>query len=249
MRTQEVAGRWQFESADSGTTPDSSANANSLTLGGDASIGPGWVDSHALTLDGVDDYSYAENVPIDTSESFTVSAWAQAATVPSGGMTLMSALGANNSAFVVRFQPDEEIEGWGRWEVVLPDADTLGATEIRVAHTQFLDVRDWNHVAVVYDAPRRQARMYLNGLLQDWTCSDPPTEYCGPVSWVDGVLTYPAIGSLEVGRARVDGSWAEHWGGSIDDLWLFRGALSDTQIAALALPLSGVPTEVPWGSE
>ncbi|GAB2928740.1 LamG domain-containing protein [Streptomyces mayteni] len=244
-RTQEVAGRWQFESAESGTTPDASENGNPLTLGGDAGIGTGWVDFNALVLDGLDDYATTDGVPVDTSDSFTVTAWAQAATAPSGGMTLVSAPGANNSAFAVRFEPDPENEGRGQWQVVLPDEDAPGATEVRVSHTQFLDVRDWNHVALVYDAPRREARLYVNGLIQDWTCPDPPTEFCGPVSWADEVITHQATGSLEVGRARVGGAWAEHWGGSIDDLWLFRGALSDEQIRRLAISLYGMPTEVP----
>ncbi|MDT0319206.1 LamG domain-containing protein [Streptomyces millisiae] len=247
IRNSEVAGRWMFESTESGVTPDDSVRANPLILGGDASIGPGWIDYNALVLDGVDDHAFTDTIPVDTSDSFTVGVWAQAAEVASEGMTLVSGPGANNSAFRLRFEPDPEREGHGQWEAVLPAADAAGTTEVRVANSQFLDVRDWNHIVLSYDAPRRQARLYVNGHLQQLPCDDPGTDPCGR-SWADGVMTYEAAGSLEVGRTGVGGSWGEHWAGSIDDLWLFQGALNDQQVAWLASSFFGTPTEVPPGA-
>ncbi|TDC73100.1 LamG domain-containing protein [Streptomyces hainanensis] len=248
VRTQGVGGRWKFEDAEGGTTPDDSENDNPLTLGGDAGIGPGWIDYNALALDGADDFAATDRITVDTSDSFTVTAWAQAATVPSEGMTLLSAPGSNNSAFTVRFVPDPEREGHGRWEVVLPDADTPGASEVRISHSGFLDVRDWNHVALVYDAPRREAQLYVNGNLQRLGCSDPEGEICESVSWAEDVMTYEATGSLQVGRAGVGGAWGEHWAGSIDDLWLFDGALNHTQLRWLYGRFFDTPTEVPPGA-
>ncbi|TDC21845.1 LamG domain-containing protein [Streptomyces sp. 8K308] len=240
-----ITGRWQFETTTSGTTPDASASANPLALGGGAEIGPGWVDYNSLTLDGVDDYASTDTLPIDTSRSFSVTGWAQAAAAPSGGATVVSSPGTNNSAFSVRFQPDAELEGWGQYQIVLPDADTTGASVIRIGNSQFLDVRDWNHLALVYDGFRRQARLYVNGLLQEVACLDENSDSCGSVSWAENVVTFQANQSLQVGRARSGSTWHEYWPGAIDDLWAFQGALTGDQVAWLASRFSDIPTELP----
>lgn len=78
-----VKGRWTFQQAAGSplTTPDASASGNDMTLNGGAQIGAGWVDG-GLFLDGVNDYATTSTVPVNTSASFTVTAWAQAAAVP-----------------------------------------------------------------------------------------------------------------------------------------------------------------------
>jgi hypothetical protein len=239
--TAQVAGRWKFETAENGTTPDESSADRPLTLGGDPVFGPGWFDMNALSLDGVDDHATLNQVPVDTSESFSVGVWAQAATVPTAPATLVSAPAADGSAFAVRFVPDPDYEGWGTWEVVLSESDGSAVT---IAHNGFFDVREWNHIVLVYDAVRQQARLHVNGQLQESGC-DASGESCERVSWVDHVTTDRATESLEVGRARVNGSWGEYWPGSVDDLWLIDGPLSRDQVAWLSGSHSGTPSELP----
>ncbi|MEV1008678.1 LamG-like jellyroll fold domain-containing protein [Streptomyces sp. NPDC049881] len=249
-QSPQLAGRWQFERTDATgdggrTTPDSSAAANALRFAGAPAIGPGWVDHSALLLDGVDDHAAMTGVPVDTTTSFSVAAWAQAAAAPDGGVTLVSAAGAHHSAFSVRFVPDAGQPGWGAWQIVLPDRDGSAASMTRVDNAEAPDVRDWNHVALVYDGFRREAQLYVNGRLAGTTCATEGDEACRTGSSAENVLTFGATGSLQVGRTRTGGAWGEYWPGAIDDLWLFQGSLSPLQVAYLAAGAFDAPTEVP----
>ncbi|MEO3752478.1 LamG domain-containing protein [Streptomyces sp. B6B3] len=246
QQSASVAGRWQFEESDAGTTPDSSSAGTPLNLHGDPVIGPGRVDDGALLLDGVDDYAAtsAGTVPVDTSGSFTVTAWARADALPEAGATVLSAAGAERSAFAVRFEP-ESADGRGTWQIVLSDADDPGATVVSVDNRRFLDVREWNHLTLVYDGFRRVAQLYVNGQLQV-TCDEETDDPCDTGSWAENVRTFPADHSLQVGRARTaTGGWGEYWTGAIDDVWAFEGALNAEQVAVLSMQLNGIPTEVP----
>ncbi|RBM04650.1 LamG-like jellyroll fold domain-containing protein [Streptomyces sp. PT12] len=245
----QVAARWQFDGT-TGTapvlTPDASEANNPLTMRGDAAVGPGWIDTGALVLDGVDDHAETVTVPVDTTASFTVGGWVQAAAVPEEGVTLFSAAGTHHSAFAVRFVPAEAEPGWGQWEITVPDGDAAGATVVRVANPRYYDALDWNHVAVVYDGFRREIELYVNGLRVEDACPDEgaPAD-CGGASWSDNVLSFRAGHSLQVGRTRTAGAWDEYWPGSVDDLWAFKGALNGDQIAWLSGQWSDIPTEIP----
>ncbi|MFJ7997948.1 LamG-like jellyroll fold domain-containing protein [Streptomyces sp. NPDC096310] len=253
-----VKGRWNFEGANSATpatTPDLSDENNPLSLSGGARIGTGMIDSSGLELDGVDDYAATSTVPIDTSSSFTVTAWARGAAVPTKPVTVMSGEGTDRSAFGLRFVPDsKQAEGLGRWEVALPDSDGSDATVRLVGNTEFYDMRDWNHLAVVYDGFAKEARMYVNGVLQEAACGDEDGD--GPtddtscedlISWADDVLTFKAGKSLQVGRVKTAGKWGEYFPGSVDDVWTFQGALSDVQVEKMTNSFFDIPTEVPSG--
>ncbi|MFD7065205.1 LamG-like jellyroll fold domain-containing protein [Streptomyces sp. NPDC059906] len=244
--------RWKLDetsTATPATTPDAAGTTNALTLGGAAKIGAGFMDS-GLELDGMADYASTAAVPIDTSASYTVTAWAQAAALPQSGVALVSTEGSTQSALTVRFVPDAtNREGMGRWELAVPDKDSTDPAVVRVANSEFYDARDWNHLAVVYDGFTKQARLYVNGTLQEVTCAvEGDGETCtGQDSWAENTLAFKATKSLQVGRAKTDAAWGEYFPGLIDDLWTFQGALNDNQIVELAGSWFDVPTEVPAG--
>ncbi|MGP4112294.1 LamG-like jellyroll fold domain-containing protein [Streptomyces sp. 4N509B] len=244
-----IAGRWQFEQTDAAgtTTPDSSVAGNPLNLSGGPAVGSGRIDASALLLDGVNDHAATTTgtVPMDTSASFTVAAWAQAAALPQNAATLVSGAGSTRSAFAVRYVPDPA-SGRNVWQIALADDDSEAATVVSVDNTEFSDVRYWNHIALVYDGFRRQAQLYVNGRLDEVACLDETDDACGSVSWANNVTTFDAAHSLQVGRARTpSGAWGEYWPGAVDDLWAFRGALTTAQVAWLATGYSGVETEIP----
>ncbi|MFJ1648302.1 LamG-like jellyroll fold domain-containing protein [Streptomyces sp. NPDC088258] len=249
-----VKGRWNFESA-SGTTPvttpDLSDQQNPMTLSGGARLGAGWIDASGLELDGVNGSAGTSVMPIDTSAGFTVTAWARGAATPDHPVAVVSGEGTSESAFNVRFVPDpDDPDGLGRWQLTLPDSDGEGAAVRHVSNTEFYDVRDWNHLAVVYDGVAKQARLYVNGILQEFVCGDDDTDgtACEDlISWADNVQTFRADKSLQVGRAKTAGTWGEYFAGSIDDVWAFQGALSSGQVQKLAGSWFGLPTEVPEG--
>ncbi|WP_406740655.1 LamG-like jellyroll fold domain-containing protein [Streptomyces atratus] len=253
-----LKGRWNFEETTTGTpmsTPDSAGQSQPMSLYGGAQLGPGTIDANGLQLNGVDSYAAVPTTPVDTGSSFTVTAWAQAAALPDHPMSVVSAEGSTRSAFDVRFQPDPaDSEGLGRWELTLPDVDSSKAVVKQVSSTEFFDVRDWNHLAVAYDGFAKEARLYVNGVLQEVACGDSDGDgkaddgACQDlVAWADDVLTFKAAKTLQVGRAMSD-TTGGHFSGLIDDVWAFQGTLNESQISYLANTWFDIPTEVPSGS-
>ncbi|MFJ6009413.1 LamG-like jellyroll fold domain-containing protein [Streptomyces halstedii] len=254
-----VMGRWNFETIQGGspaTTPDLSAIGTPMTLGGQARQGAGWVDLQGLELDGAADYAATSSQPLDTSASFTVTAWAQAAAIPDGTASVMSAAGTHTSAFDLRFEPDgKDPVGLGRYTAAIRDRDTSAPGERLVSNTEFYDGRDWNHLALVYDGFTKEARLYTNGVLQESACADEDgngdadESTCQDlIAWADNVLSFKAGGALQVGRARADDAWGQYFPGVIDDVWAFQGVLNDSQVNELAGSFIDIPTDVPSGS-
>lgn len=111
---------------------------------------------------------------------------------------------------------------------------------------------DWNHLAIVYDGLAKQARIYVNGQLGEAACIDgngdgqaDDAACVEAVPWSENVISFEALKSLQLGRAKGRGSFGDYWPGAIDDVWTFQGALSDAQISRIASeldPLRGQPT-------
>ncbi|MFD4727616.1 LamG domain-containing protein [Streptomyces seoulensis] len=226
----QVKGRWKFDATTAGTpasTPDDSAGKRSAVLGAQASVQPGagWVGTGGLVLDGVDDYAAAATVPVNTKESFTATAWVSTAGRPQKKVTVLSAEGAATSAFSVRYTPDPtDPQNRGGYELELPAADAAGATRAVVRHSSFQSDFEWDHLAVVYDSFADEARLYVNGHLE---------QVLDAMSWRTNVQTFQATKQLQFGRNKENGTPGEYWPGVIDDVWMFSGVASDAQIAKL----------------
>lgn len=248
--------RWTFETA-SGTpltTPDASASGNDMTLNGGATLGSGWVDG-GVDLDGVDDYGVTSAVPVDTSASFTVSAWAQAAALPSRSAALLSVPGTAQSAFTVRYEPRALDAGPGHWRIAMASADSTDATVDHVDNGQFFSPTEWTHLTLVYDGFAKHLSLYVNGQLEEVACTDgdgdgdsDDTACEDRVSWADHVLSFKSAQPMQLGRAKSgSNTWGDYWPGAVSDVWVFQGALTDSQVQLLAEGLPGAPTEVPDG--
>ncbi|QCW77741.1 LamG domain-containing protein [Streptomyces sp. S6] len=253
-----VKSRWKFETATSATpptTPDASPTGAALSLHNGARVGSGWVDG-GLELDGVDDYAATVSAtpPVDTSASFTVSAFAQAVATPTEPTVLISAPGTNKSAFVVRYVPSATPQTTGgRWQITAGQTDSASASETNVAYGPFSGVEEWHHVALVYDGFAQELRLYVNGSLEETACADTdgdgeadePT--CEErISRAENVITFKAAQGLHVGRAKTGANtWGEYWPGAVSDLWTFQGALSEAAIAHLSQGVPGTETSVP----
>lgn len=251
-----VKGRWKFDPSASTalSSPDDSSSGNAMTLYNGATTGSGWVDG-AVVLDGTNDYAAAPVVPVDTSGSFTVSAFVQAAAVPTGPVTVISAPGAAKSAFAVRYEPSATpATDPGRWRIATADADSASAAVSDIGNGNFYSPTAWNHVALVYDGFSKEIRLYVNGELQETACADDDEDgvqddasCTDTVSWADTVLTYKATKTLQLGQDTVGTTPVQNFPGSLSDVWIFQGALTETQIDHLAVGNPGVETSVPSG--
>ncbi|MFF9788560.1 LamG-like jellyroll fold domain-containing protein [Streptomyces nigrescens] len=253
QRRPVLTGRWQFDQA---ATPgaNSVAQGPALTLGGGAKqvSGAGFLGDGGLVLDGVQNYA-SSSIPLDTSESFTVTAWAQAASAPTRPASLVSAEATNASSFAMGFVPNPKKTGDGVWQAVTARTDTSDTDYDWVGSARPMSsVADWNHIAIVYDGFARLLRIYVNGELGEAACLDADgdgradDEQCTEVvPWTEDVISIGALKSLQIGRAKGRGAFRDYWPGSIDDVWAFQGALTDEQIGRLAGEWYELPTEVP----
>ncbi|MEU9623220.1 LamG-like jellyroll fold domain-containing protein [Streptomyces sp. NPDC048155] len=249
-----LSARWKLDTADTNSaSPDDSKQAAPMSLQGGAKIGAGNLDG-GLELNGTTGYASTPAVPVDTSTSFTVTAWAQAASTPTENAAVVGAEGSTQSPFTIRFVPDpKDPAGLGTWEIALPDKDSTDATTRHMANSEFSYVTDWSHLALVYDGFAKQARLYVNGVLQEVVCGDGNGESddsaCEDLmAWGDNVLTTKAAKSLQIGRTKIGSAGSEYFPGLIDDVWFFQGALTDSQVQQLASSWFDLPTEVPAGS-
>ncbi|MFB8774676.1 LamG-like jellyroll fold domain-containing protein [Streptomyces broussonetiae] len=220
-----VKGRWRFDTASGSplVTPDASASGNAMTLSGGAQVGSGWVDGGVM-LDGVDDYGVTAAVPVDTSASFTVAAFAQAAAAPEEGVTLLSVPGAQQNAFTVRYEPSATPgTDAGRWRIGMASSDGSAADIRQVGNGQFFGPTEWTHVALVYDGFSKQLLLYVNGELEVRACTDAEgdgeaddTTCTDQISWADDVLSFKATQPMQLGRAKTE---TNTWGELYWDLW------------------------------
>jgi Concanavalin A-like lectin/glucanases superfamily len=252
-----VKSRWTFEGT-SGTAPvsvpDAAGTGNALTMRGGANKSDmGWIDVGAMELDGATGYATAGSMPVDTSGSFTLTAWAQSAAIPDGAVALTSAEGGKQSAFTVRFVPDatDPENSPGSWELAVADSDAADATVVRMDNGQFYDARQWNHLALVYDGFAKQARLYVNGTLDEIACTDADGDGASDsntctdqIPWAENVLAFKAT-SLQIGRSGTGANVGSYFPGLVDDVWTFQGTLTDLQVEKLYVSMFDVPTEVP----
>ena len=92
-----LVGYWKFDEGAGTTAADSSGHGHPLTLQGGASWTTGVIGPHALALTPQQDAAAATPV-IDTSQSFTVSAWVNLAST-TGYQTFVSEDGTQVSGF------------------------------------------------------------------------------------------------------------------------------------------------------
>ncbi|MCT2594866.1 LamG domain-containing protein, partial [Streptomyces sp. N2-109] len=166
----------------------------------------------------------------------------------------VSATGDEQSAFTVGFVPDPAAPGGaGLWQMGMSGSDSDKPARSEAGNAGFFyDVREWNHLTLVYDGFAKQARLYVNGSLQEVACTDADgdgdaddPECAEAIPWAENVLSFRAGEPLQFGRGKGNGSWVQHWPGAIDDVWTFQGALSEPQVQKLADEWFDLPTEVP----
>ncbi|WP_254878784.1 LamG-like jellyroll fold domain-containing protein [Streptomyces sp. NA04227] len=249
-----LTGRWKFDSATASITPDDLAGSNDLSLRGGAVVDSAQGIDGALVLDGVDDHAVSARVPFDTGQSYTASAWVQAAAVPSQTAAVLTVPGASKHPFELRYEPGANPEtDPGSWVVTTASADGSTAVVARAENSQFFTPTEWNHVALVQDGTRRQLLLYVNGGLEQFTCADSDGDGTADdpncedrVSWSFNSLSHNSSRPLTVGGNGVAG--ARTWPGLVSDLWTFQGTLTASQIQDLATPRQDRPSEVPTGS-
>ncbi|MCW3819642.1 LamG domain-containing protein [Micromonospora sp. DR5-3] len=205
------AGYWKLDEGAGDTAADVSGRGLTATLQGGA--GAGWAGARSgagLWLDGATGYAETAGPVVTTSASFSVTAWAHLTVSDNGNRTIAAQDGNRASSFLLQYNA-----GYGKWTIVIPDADQDNPTNIRLTSTSAAAVGDWTHLGLVYDASLRQLRLYVNGVLS---------------AARTGVSILNAGGRFTIGRGKWNGQNVDFFPRGIDDVRVFSRALSDGEV-------------------
>ena len=222
-------GYWALDEATGGASPERDGG-RPLTLGGDASIyrddAPcDWLDpdclpgqsplfgSGHLLLDGDGDFAATDGRPIATGDSFSVAAHVRIdSAAQDRPMTVLSVPGTDNSLAEVRYSGASQ-----QWEVALTDAN--GEPFTLTSQAAWASPDDVHHLALVYDDEADEILLYADGQLS------------ARASYRPGWTT---TGDLQIGRSQsADGGWGGYLAGAVDEVHVYAGVLSATQVAQL----------------
>jgi len=210
-----LVGHWEFEEGTGTTTADSGLGGFDGTLLNGPTWVPGQVGQYALDFDGVNDRVDIGNPSaLQLTGPMTVSAWVWADSLSDNGRIVNKQGAGGSRGWALNAESD------GRWAFQLAtDANTLVPAETYGAETN-----KWVHLAGVFDPYNGTfgpvVMLYTNGVL-------------GAIAPVSQYDQYDSGLNVTIG-SRPDGS--TRWNGVIDEVRIYARALSDTEIAALAVP-------------
>ncbi len=170
-----LTGHWTFDEGSGTVANDSSAGGHPLTLQNGASWGPGVVGPSALSLSGSGQYAEAASALIDTTHSFTVSAWVNLSNT-NGYQTFVSQDGSQVSGFYLQLRGDTNRFAFTRIAYDSP----AGLGTIASAPSIIPQPGEWYHLTGVYDSVKQTISLYVNGTLQQTQSFVPNWQASGP---------------------------------------------------------------------
>ncbi|HCT77111.1 MAG TPA: hypothetical protein DGT23_11075 [Micromonosporaceae bacterium] len=151
---------------------------------------------------------------LDTSRSFSVSAWARLDRV-GGTSVVVSQDGTYVSAFELLAAPS------GHWALAMFSHDRADGGDVHyLLKGPAVQVGIWTHLVGVYDAPTRQLHLYVNGVLAGTSAA--------PVMW-----NHPT-GQLQIGAAKWNSQRINRFPGAIDDVAVYNRVLFAEEVRTQA---------------
>ncbi|MEU3688907.1 LamG-like jellyroll fold domain-containing protein [Streptomyces narbonensis] len=151
---------------------------------------------------------------VETQVSYSVMAWVRL-TSTSDVAAVLAQDGTVHSSFYLSYCKDVD-----RWCIRLPDTDTAGSafSGQRVDAVNAPQLNVWTHLGFVVDREKDELRFYVNGVLQK------DADKLTGSAWA-------SKGGLQVGRAKYDGSYTDHFPGEIDEIIVRQDALDTSTMA------------------
>jgi RHS repeat-associated protein len=179
------------------------ATATNVTWGGNAGA-----------FDGSTSYVATQGPVLDTTGSFSVSAWANLASVPTADQGVVSQPASNQDGFRIQYSAVSNPPTWAF------DRTTTnsGSTKVYAQGTGTVKANTWYHLVGTYDATTGTMTFYVNGTQVGTNTDTTP---------------FAAPGPLTIGRDEWNGSNSNYFGGSISDVKVYQRVLSPAEVAAL----------------
>lgn len=198
---------WSFDTHGDGTVPDLLGGDLPLELDG-ATLDQG-LRGDSLWAAGTDSSASTTSPALNTSESYSVSAWVRL-DVLEDFATMVAQDGEQVSAFYLQKRSD------GRLSFTTFPEDSTSSTACVVTGQIAPRVGEWYHVVGTRDASSREQRLYVDGLLS------------GRATCPGGV--FAAQGGLSVGRAKYGGAYTDWMTGGVDEVGVSGTVLTPEQV-------------------
>jgi hypothetical protein len=165
-----------------------------------------------LQLDGTSADAETDDSVLDTTKSFTVSAWANlASTATSGVVASQDAIQA--SGFQLGYDASRHA-----WTFAMPTTDTASPTMVVAASTTAPTTGTWTHLVGTYNAISKTLTLYVNGL---------------PVGTATDSTPIASAGLFALGRGQSAGTASSFFNGKISDAQAWNYTLAPDQATAL----------------
>ncbi|WP_258053256.1 LamG-like jellyroll fold domain-containing protein [Streptomyces sp. Ru72] len=213
--------RWKLSETSGLAADDSSGGNRKVTLG--SAVTRSTEKGGSAVFNGTANaYGQADGPAVNTSGSFTVSAWVKLGSTGANS-TFLAQDGKVASGFQLYYST-----AYG-WTFNRHGSDTSGASTIRTySGTSAVTSGTWTHLTGVYDQATASLKLYVNG-----SQSGTTTAFTSP---------WEATGPLQIGRRLYNGTYAENANGSIADVQVYGEALTASQVSSLyngTLPAAG----------
>ncbi|GAA0799749.1 LamG domain-containing protein [Spirilliplanes yamanashiensis] len=207
--------RYDFEQDSTAVAYDGSGNGHTLTRpSGTTTWWPSAQRGGAMNFS-TDGYLRSSGPVLDTSTSYSVSAWVYLTSNAAWNRTAVSQDGANTSAFTLRYN---NWDSGNAWAFQLQPSDSTAGPSTAVSGAGSATMNRWTHLAGVYDDGADQIRLYVNGAL---------------AATAAATADFAATGSLNLGSSLYDGLRGDFWPGHLDGVAVYQEVLTAADVAAL----------------
>jgi hypothetical protein len=149
---------------------------------------------------------------LDTTKSFTVSAWVRL-TKKDVNYTALSQAGTNAAGFQLYYST-----AYNAWIFNRHQTDVASPAITRSISARPPVLNAWTHLTGVYDAAANTVQLYVNGVPQGTPVPFP-------------VAPWKASGGLQVGRLLASGASKDNFAGTIDEVKVWSRTLADSEVA------------------
>lgn len=223
--SERLCAHWPLDSTDGFTTPDAGPNGYDLSLVNmDASNFVTDEGRQAASFDGIDELLFRthgvdDELPISASPAYTVSIWVKIVGTGQNDRRFFSESSSLNVNPLFNLGTQNQ-GGDNRFDVYLRDG---GSPNHQYSIGTPLD-GTWRHLAYTHNDSNQRIQLYVDGVLDrdDWTFKD---------------VASPDVDTTSIGA--ILRATACCWlGGLVDDVSLWKGVLTPTEIGQLAAGVS-----------
>ncbi|WP_405878781.1 hypothetical protein OG762_09155 [Streptomyces sp. NBC_01136] len=190
--------------------------SNTLTLNGATTWTNDTTRGETLSFDGTTGYAAGSGQVLNTTGSYSVSAWVKLSSLPTRNATVAAQDGTQNSPFYLQYNYTHTSSP--SWALTFANTDTTSSAFTVAGSTTAATANTWTHLVGTYDATTKTAQLYVNGSL---------------AATATGVTSWNATNAFAIGRSLYNGSNTDFFPGLISTVQAWNYALTPNQVTAL----------------